>query len=215
MSVTLYDKAIIDELQRLTQDTRIHIAPAENVFATVGKLENTFDFVELPLLSVTRTGWSIQPPQHSQKFEGVTYQYDVEKDYVQNLQMIPIQINYLLDVWSKTREENDIICRELIFYFFNHPTMKVTVPYDADYVHNFNIFFNNDVEDNSDIVEHKNRGEYFRQTLSFYTDDAYLWKTSSRPFTKIELELWIEDSKIKAEEKWIKDGEFYAGSSPQ
>lgn len=214
MSVYLYDTAIIENLRKLTEDTRIHIAPSENVFTTVGKLEGTEDFVEMPLISITRTGWSIKPPQHSQKFEGATYQYDVKKDYVQNIQMIPIQINYLMDIWTKTREENDLILRELIFYFNDHPTMQITVPYDANYVHNFNIFFNSDVEDNSDIVEHKNRGEYFRQTLSFYTDDAYLWKTSSRPFTKIELELWVADQKIKAEEKWIKDGEFYASESP-
>ena len=44
---------------------------------------------------------------------------------------------------------------------------------------------NSDIEYNSDIVEQKNRGEYFRQSISFYTDDAYLWKTSSRPFTKL------------------------------
>ena len=193
MSVTYYDKAIIADMRKITQDTRIHIVPVENVFRTIGKLEDSEDHIQLPIISVTRTGWSLQNAQHSQKFEGATLAWDKEKDWVQNIQFMPIQINYLLDVWTRTREENDAIMRELIFYYTNHPTLKIDIPYSADYSHNFNIFFMSDIEDNSDIVEQKNRGEYFRQTIAFYTDDAYLWKTSSRPFTKIIIEVEVED----------------------
>lgn len=185
MSCVLYDDAIINNLRTLTQDTRIYIEPTENVFGTIGKLENSQDHIQLPLISVARTGWSILNPQHMQKFDGALLKSDLEEDYTQRIQCIPIQINYVLDVWSKTRAENDEILRELIFYYHNHPEMEVTIPYGADFKHRFNIFFNSDIEDNSDIVEFKNRGEYFRQSISFYTDDAYLWKTSSRPFTKL------------------------------
>lgn len=185
MSCVLYDNAIIENLRQLTQDTRIYIEPTENVFRTIGKLEGSKDHIQLPLISVSRTGWSVLNPQHMQKFDGALLKSDKENDYTQRIQVIPIQINYVLDVWSRTREENDEILRELIFYYNNHPEMEVTVPYGADFKHRFNIFFNSDIEDNSDIVEQKNRGEYFRQSISFYTDDAYLWKTSSRPFTKL------------------------------
>ena len=206
MSVNLYDKAIVEDLRKLTEDTRIHIVPSENAFRTIGKLNNTEDYIELPLISISRTGWSLLDAQHSQKFEGATYQYDRKEDYVQNIQLMPIKINYLLDVWTRTKEENDDIMRELIFYYTDHPTMFVTVPYGADYKHKFNIFFTDDVEDNSDIVEQKNRGEYFRQTIGFYTDDAYLWKTSSRPFTKIALSLSVFEKDKKTE---VREGDFY------
>lgn len=193
MSADLYDNAIINSLREITQDTRIHISPVENVFRTIAKLENTEDKIELPLISVTRTGWSLLNAHHTQKLAGDTLSYDTEKDWVQNIQMMPIQINYLLDVWTKTRKENDLIMRELIFYYSTHPTLKVQIPYNSDYEHTFNIYFNADIDDNSDIVEHKNRGEYFRQTIGFYTDDAYMWKTSSRPFTKVIIDVEVED----------------------
>jgi hypothetical protein len=192
-SVGLYDNAIVENLREITQDTRINIVPVENVFRTIGKLEGTEDHIQLPIISVTRTGWSLKDAQHSRKFEGATLAWDKEKDWVQNIQFMPIQINYLLDVWTRTREENDDIMRELIFYYTNHPTLQVDIPFNAHYTHNFNIFFMSDIEDNSDIVEQKNRGEYFRQTIAFYTDDAYLWKTSSRPFTKVIIEVKVED----------------------
>lgn len=210
-SIGLYDDAIIQDLRNLTEDTRISIAPVENVFRTIGKLDFTEDKIELPLISVTRTSWSINRPQHSQKFEGITYQYDKSIDYVQRIQVVPVQINYVLDVWTRTREENDAILRELIFYYLNHPTLKVLVPYGADYEHEFNIFLNDDIEDNSDVVEHKNRGEYFRQTLSFYTDDAHLWKTSSRPFTKLDFELFV----VGVDDQEVKDGDYHFSTDTQ
>ena len=193
MSVTLYDNSIIQSLRTLTENTKIHIVPVENVFRTIGKLEGSEDHIELPIISVTRTGWSLQDPQHTAKLAGTTWAYDKEKEWVQNIQYMPIQINYLLDVWTRTRTENDAILRELIFYYTDHPTLQIEVPYGAELTHDFNIFFNTDIEDNSDIVEQKNRGEYFRQTIGFYTDDAYLWKTSSRPFTKVIIDVEVED----------------------
>ena len=42
-------------------------------------------------------------------------------------------------------------------------------------MHKFNILLGEEIEDNSDITTRDERGEYFRQTLSLYTDDAYLF----------------------------------------
>lgn len=188
MSVNLYDDAIINSLREITQDSRIHISPAENVFRTIGKLEGSEDNINLPIISLSRPGWTILDSNHHMKFDGAIHLSDHDNNKVQNIQAIPIRINYLLDVWTRYRAENDMIMRELIFYYKTHPTLSITVPYGLDYVHNFNIFFESDIEDNSDIVEHKNRGEYFRQTIGLYTDDAYLWKSSSRGFTKLVLD---------------------------
>ena len=44
--------------------------------------------------------------------------------------------------------------------------------------HKFNIYFNSGIEDNSDIANHITRGTYFRQDMTFYTDDAYLWRAN-------------------------------------
>lgn len=198
MSIYMYDEAIVKSFRNLVNDNRITITPPDNVFRTIGRIAE--DRIEFPLISLTRTGMSINMSsvQHFTKFEGATVEYDEDENKFKKIQAIPIRINYLVDVWTKSRKENDSIIRELIFYYMTHPTLEVDIPYGLDISHNFNLFLDEDIDDNSDIVEHKNRGEYFRQTLSMYTDDAYIWKSSSRAPTYIEIDKVsdIEDDDI-------------------
>lgn len=185
----MYDNAIVENLRTMTNDNRISIQPYDRVFANVAR--DNLDTITLPLITLTRTGWSIvsERVSHPAKFEGALAKVeypDGEDVKLYRLQSIPIRINYLLDVWTKDREDNDNIIRELIFYYETHPELRVMIPYGLDMEHVFNIFIDPDIEDNSDISDQINHGEYFRQTLSIYTDDAYLWKTSSRGPTVID-----------------------------
>jgi hypothetical protein len=187
VSVYLYDNAIVTDLRRIISDNRIHIAPVENVFDLMAILSS--DKIEMPLISLTRTGWSLSDARsHPLKFDGALAKYDNQTGTYYNIQAMQIRINYLMDVWTKHRDENDLIVRELLFYYSTRPTLKVMIPYGIDKEHNFNIFFDPEIEDNSDIVEHKNRGEYFRQTISFYTDDAYLWKSTYNKPTLVDVD---------------------------
>lgn len=192
MSVYSYDEAIISDLRMIVQDNRIHIVPPDNLFRLLARTDS--DRVEFPAISVTRRGWSLSD-SHPQmmKFDGTLLSHDEVNNRYIRLQAIPINISYQMDIWTKTRLENDSIMRELIFYYSTHPTLNVKIPYGQDtYYHKFNIFFDSDIEDNSDIANHINTGEYFRQTISFYTDDAYLWKSSSRGPTTVDIHLTDE-----------------------
>lgn len=182
MSVGLYDNSLIEDLRRITEDNRVTVTPYDRVFPNIAK--NNYDEISFPLITITRTGWSIQGASQFMKFEGGLVKFedldDPELDpKIFRLQAIPIRINYLLDIWTRYREENDDIAREVIFYYTTHPTLSVDIGYGIDIKHNYNIFIDPDIEDNSDISDQPNHGEYFRQTLSIYTDDAYLWKASS------------------------------------
>jgi len=192
MSIDLYDDAIITKLRILMNNENIFIVPPEELFRIMAKANK--DEIKMPLISLTRTNFSIDLSKnnHYMKFEGALVDYDYETDISKRLQAIPIRINYLMDIWTKTRIENDEILREVIFYFMTHPRLKVLIPYNLNIYHNFNLFLNEDIDDNSDIIAHKDRGVYFRQTLSIYTDDAYLWKSSTRKpiyITDADLEL--------------------------
>lgn len=180
MSVYLYDKAFVDSLREITKDSRINIMSPDDMFS-ITAITNQ-DVIKLPTISLQRPNWSIATDRisHPQSRDGITTTYDENIQKFKNVQMIPIRINYLIDVWTKTREDSDNIMRELIWYYITHPTLTVKIPYGLNIEHRFNIFLDPDIDDNSDIVEHKNRGVYFRQTISAYTDDAYLWKGSAR-----------------------------------
>lgn len=191
MSVYFYDEAIVNSLKSITGDNRINIQPYDRVFSNIAR--DNEDVIELPLITLSRTGWSIigERKSHFAKFEGALVKIEdppTEEDELKlyRLQAIPIRISYVLDVWTKDRVDNDNILRELIFYYETHPELRVRIPYGLDIDHVFNIFIDPDIEDNSDISDQINHGEYFRQTLSIYTDDAYLWKASSRGPTIID-----------------------------
>lgn len=197
VGVYAYDLALVNDLRarfNLNKDgtpktnNNVYITPVDNVFNIIGDIES--DRIEFPLVSLTRIGWSLRDtkPEFMEKAGAL---YDVRKGTKDDklkqvrLQAIPISINYQLDVWTRTRIDNDALTREIIWYYTLNPQLLVDIPHGLDIQHVFNVFFENDIEDNSDIVEHQNRGQFFRQTLGLYVDDAYLWRSSVKNITTI------------------------------
>ena len=90
-------------------------------------------------------------------------------------QIIPIRINYQMDIFTVDKITGDELVRELIFHIMQNPTLTVDVPYNLNMEHKFNLFLESDVVNNSDTIEHVDKGVKFRNTLTFYTDDAYLF----------------------------------------
>lgn len=190
MSAYLYDEAVIADLRRVIGDNRISIMPTQRAFDIIPRIDE--DKFTLPIITLTRTGWTIHTDHHSHsaKYEGglAGIEYDPNKYCdinIKRVQFVDMTINYSLDVWTRYRQENDEIIRELYWYYLTSPTLDITVPYDLDFDHHFNLFVEPDIEDNSDIAEHMNKGEYFRQTINLYTDDAKLWKSTSRGPTSV------------------------------
>ena len=197
--VYLYDTAIIEDMRSILDDERIYICPSDRVFSVIARLNE--DDVKMPMISVARTGISLLDSQHTMRFTGGISDISENEESISRIQVIPIQINYQFDVWTKHREENDNIIRELIFYYMTHPTLEVKVPYGTNLKHTFNIFYDKTIEDNSDISDQVNHGEYFRQTLSVYTPDAYLWKsTTEKPYIFGGADLYVKDG-----DKYVKD----------
>lgn len=176
--VYLYDESLINKFNSIFSNSKkkIYITNTEDVFNLEAYLKDN-DTVKLPIISIVRSGTSLSDNRpHYMKFNGLVSKLE-EGDIATHIKAIPIRISYQIDVWTESRLENDLIVRELVFYFSTNPTLSINIPYNnANVEHVFNIFIDNDIEDNSDISEHKNRGRYFRQTLVFYTDDAYMWK---------------------------------------
>ena len=187
--VTFYDKAIVDSLRSLTND-KVFIVPPENEFSIIGFLSD--DKIKLPLVSLRRVGWNLTENRpHSMMFEGDVFKKDEITNKYISLQAFPIIINYMLDVWTEKQQDNDEIMRELIWYYTLNCKLKVDIPYKANIQHNFNLYFNNEIEDNSDIINFENRGRLYRQTASITIPDAYMWRGSSRYKTVVQADTSI------------------------
>ena len=184
MSVDFYDKAIIKHFREIFDDNRISILPVEQAIRFTAQLRQ--DNVVFPLISTNRLGYSL-------KLNEVNFNA-LRQGGFQNrgadgintfAQIIPIRINYQVDVFTVSKAQGDALLRELIFHLMLHPTLQVDVPYQLDMTHNFNLFLENDIVDNSDTVEHVNKGVLFRNTITLYTDDAYLFKSRQELHGKV------------------------------
>lgn len=186
--VYAYDKAIVEDLRARFSSSpiqsqvnkNVQIGPTSQMFNIIGSLDN--DNIILPFVSLERLDWQLNlDRQGFQTFIGdeVYTRLDSQNQPVEvRAQVIPITINYRLCVWSKDRITNDALCREILFYYHLRPSLMVYVGHGINMKHKFNIYFNSGIEDNSDIANHINNGTYFRQDMTFYTDDAYLWRAN-------------------------------------
>lgn len=205
MSVKCYDDAIVAEFRKLFNDNTISIIPPENAIRHISQLQK--DNVRFPMISIMRTGYSIVSSNvnHTAKMIGSFTIRDGKNNNI-FAQTIPIRIEYQLDIFTVERWTCDEISRELIFYFYQSPTLVAHFPYGLDIDHNFNLFLEDDITDNSDTVEHINKGVMFRNTLTFYTDDARLFHSLKQKQGQVVASVDIlEPKKIGGESK---DGPF-------
>lgn len=202
MSVYAYDKSIVKAFECIfNKDISINVV--ENLFDFKAFIHR--DDLQLPIINITRTGWSINDNRnHAMKFTGSFVDKYLKEDeqmiYYKGVRMMPININYQVDVFTDTRKENDLIMRELIFYLSTHPTLLVNIPYGLDIQHVFNLIFDSNVEDNSDIAGHSNKGRYFRQTIGMYIDNAYLWKSYDEAQYELGLSFEMYSPEIEDED---------------
>lgn len=201
VSVYAYDKAIVEDFRARFKKSivdsevnpNVQIGSPDQMFNIIGQLDN--DNVIMPFIGLQRLDWQLNlDRQGFQTFIGDrVYQRIGPDDKPINVraQVIPITINYRLSVWSKDRVTNDALVRELLFYYHLRPSLMVYVGHGLNIAHKFNIYFNSGIEDNSDIANFNNNGTYFRQDMTFYTDDAYLWRANYEQLVEIQPDLYF------------------------
>lgn len=190
VSAYAYDVALVEDLRARFKKTdkdvkgsqinsTVQIGSSQRAFEILGTLND--DEVIMPFISLERLNWSLGDIQSYQTFTGGTVFTGSDNEgnkLTKRAQVIPISINWKLSVYSKDRITNDAILRELIFYYTLRPSLLVKVGHGLNMAHKFNIYFDSNIEDNSDIANHDLNGTYYRQDVGIYTEDAYLWRAN-------------------------------------
>lgn len=216
VSVYAYDKALVEDLRARFKTNRadskvnqtVQFGATDQMFNILGQLNG--DKVIMPFISLERLDWQLNlDRQGYQTFIGekvFTRLGPDNKPVEVRAQVIPITINYRLSVWSEDRITNDALVRELLFYYHLRPSLLAYVGHGINIAHKFNIYFNSGIEDNSDIANHNNNGQYFRQDLTFYTDDAYLWRANWMNKVAVAPELYFNYGLNDADMTLSKEG---------
>lgn len=193
MSMYLYDKSIVSRLRKITGDDRVHIIPPEDSISFFAQFDK--DKVQFPAVVLSRRSVNLQDYQNQVvKLKGHTVRLD-DDNIVVKAKMINLRIDWDLDIFAVDRYSCDEIVRELVFYFITYPRFEVEVPYSLNIDQNFDVFLSNEIQDNSDLIEFPNRGEYFRETISLYTENAHFFSAQRQypVFVKYEHELVTGD----------------------
>jgi hypothetical protein len=189
MSATLYDDAVLNKIKRWVKDKDIKITgPNETrgLFEYVADVTNDKP-VDLPLIALRRDPnlTILSRIKQPSSFDGWRKSIDSKKG--SQLNKIPIQISWQLDIYTRYFEEAEEYVRNFVFNIINYPSVEVEIPYnDSKLTHKFNIFINETIEDNSDIPERLVSGQFTRKTIFFYTDEAYLFDFRTKDTVSID-----------------------------
>ena len=183
MSVYLYDEALVERLRRISGDDRIRVISPDNAILFLAQFDKDKD--KLPAIIVSRTGVTINHQLRNQVaiLRGQSSRLN-EDNTASKMKNIPLRIEWNIDVYAVDRFTCDEIIRELVFYLYSYPRFSIKVPYDIDVEQNFDVFLEPEIADNSDLIEFPNRGEFFRETLSIYTENAHMFSSGKIYLTK-------------------------------
>lgn len=184
--VHLYDEALVAKLKAWTENTNMHVySPSDTrtLFETIA--DENEDEIKLPILALTRHGYTIENPnKRPMSYDGLPIRRTSES--VQQLNAIPITIDYQLDIYTRTLKEADLYTRDLIFNIINHCSVAIIIPHKGiNYEHHGHVKISQNVEDNSGVTERLDFGQFTRYTLNLTIDDAYLWAAPIRGYYSI------------------------------
>lgn len=211
MSIGLYDNALYEKINKWVKDPNMRILKVDETTRLLQMIsDQTKDApIKLPLIALSRDPniKIISPQKQELSYNGVKVYSDEEKSIQVNA--IPIEIKYQLDIYTRKREEGDEYIRNFVFNFINSPKLKVDVPYnDLGFEHISNLYLDENIQDNSDIEEHLFSDQFTRYTLTLYVDDAYLFSLPIKENAKIvgvELEVQDRDTKEIIESEVVLD----------
>ena len=178
MGIRFYDEAISNKIANWVKDPNLKILKpdeATRLFELTADRTGDAPFT-LPLISISRNRdvEIISAQKQPKTFEGFSLQTDSKVTIPVNV--IPIQIGYQIDIYTKGMAEADEYIRNFVFNFINYPKLIIELPYnDLKFRHESNISLESSITDNSDIKEHLFADQFVRFTMKVSLSDAYLF----------------------------------------
>ena len=166
MAARYYDDAIIYKIKRwLPDNSNLRILKPEETkrfYMTKADDQNDRAF-QLPMIALYRNKdiQILSNIKQNRSFTGLKLIGDDIKTLHMNI--IPIKLNYQLDIYTKTYEEGDEYIRNFLFKLINNPVIIITIPYQNSQIqHIANIRVLDTVSDTSDVAEHLFPGQFTR-----------------------------------------------------
>ena len=196
MACRYYDDLIVGKLKKwLPDNSNLRVLKPDEtkrLFELTADDNKDAKF-KLPFIAVSRNNdiellLNIKNPR---SFDGLKIGQTADQTIQMNV--IPIRLQYNLDIYTKTYEECCEYVREFLFKLINNPAIKIDIPYNDTHIeHIANIRVLNTVSDTSAISERLFSGQFTRYTIQLEIQDAFLF---SIPYRK-NWKMYIDDSDL-------------------
>lgn len=186
MAIRYYDEALANKIKAWVKDSSVTILKPDEVsrlFQMIADEKNDKP-ITFPLIALSR-----EPDLEILSTNKKELSYDgarlnANEQMANQLNAIPIEIHYQLDIYTRLYTEGDEYLRNFIFNFINYPKLNIVIPYNgANIEHNSNVRILSTVTDNSDVKMKLSPDQFTRWTIKLTIDDAYLF---SIPFQSVK-----------------------------
>lgn len=188
MAVKYYDDAIICKLKTWIPDnSALRVLKTDDVKRLIQvKADDSNDApLKLPLMSLSRKPELelLSTIKQQKSYDGLRIVphkgFDANRivpSVTALMNVIPIKVEYQLDIYTKTQEACEEYVRNFLFKLINNPLLVIEIPYNnLDIRHTANIRVLSNVADTSDIAERIFPGQFTRWTIQFELQDGFLF----------------------------------------
>ncbi len=178
MAIRFYDEAVVKKISNilLVDKRKLHVLKPNEVnrLWKITVDESNDEPIEMPLIGISRDPSISLSVNHRRPLscDGVTLVSDAGT--VIQMDVIPFDVTYQIDIYTEEFEAGDNYVRELIFNLINYPKMLVEIPYNgANIKHTCYLEVDPSITDNSDIPEKKFPDQFTRWTIRCHLTNAY------------------------------------------
>lgn len=210
MACRYYDDIIVKKLQKwIPEASKLRVLKPDEtkrLFELTAN-DNADQAFKLPFIALSRNNdiELLSTVKQPKSYDGLKLIRGSAKTL--QLNVIPIKLQYNLDIYTKKYEEGDEYVRNFLFKLINNPLLIIDIPYsssDYDDVtdtktgkteailrHTANIRVLSTISDTSSISERIFSGQFTRWTIQFEIQDAFLfsipYKTNWQLYTDEDL----------------------------
>lgn len=190
MALRYYDDVLAERLKRwVPENSHLRILKpdeSKRLFELIAN-DNNDKNIKVPFIALSRdTSIEINSNiKQNKSFDGLKLANN--DDITLQLNVIPVTLNYQLDIYTKTYDEGDEYLRSFLFKLINNPLLKIEIPYNNTSIqHVANIRVADQVSDTSDISERMFSGQFTRWTIQLELQDAFLFSIPYRKNWKLD-----------------------------
>ncbi|WJZ23495.1 hypothetical protein LIS04_67 [Listeria phage LIS04] len=183
MSLRLYTEALLAKFRGVFENTVI--AQPDNFFEVLQKYQvsnNDSKEPKLPAISIYRTSASLESVAGN--FSGVhtgrsTNYPTPDKTTIHNVVTTPLRLEFLVEVWCKSRTTCDDLVSELVLWLKRDPNISFAIP-KTDELQHYSVAILGEIIDNTELSDFENQGRLYRSTLTLVIDNAQLFNTYTK-----------------------------------